>query len=148
MTYEQILERVFQREPTLQPYNDPNFWAYKEAWEKVQSLTDGLSSYMTQTTWNILITNLLAHYIITTDYTFIDATGLEHQNPLYIKYSIANKRERGLVSSASDESSSASILTFESLNKGDFLMQDLLLTYYGSQAYQILEQLNVMPILL
>lgn len=147
MSYEELLEKVFLREPNLKP-TENDFWPFQEAYEKTLSIVSGFQGYMEDFTYKQLCINLLAHYIITTRYFYEDEEGEKHLNPLYVEYDIANKKERGLVSSASDESSSASILTFESLNKGDFLMQDLMLTTYGREAYLVLEQLSIMPILL
>ena len=147
LSYEELLEKVFLREPSLKP-TETKFSPFVDAYEKTLSIVSGFQGYMEDFAYKQLCINLLTHYIITTRYFYEDEEGEKHLNPLYVEYDIANKKERGLVSSASDESSSASILTFESLNKGDFLMQDLMLTPYGREAYLVLEQLNIMPILL
>lgn len=63
-------------------------------------------------------------------------------NPLYEKYAIASKNG-GIISSASDESSSSSLHIIKSMSEGDFFMQDLVRTRYGIWVYSILESLNI-----
>lgn len=67
-------------------------------------------------------------------------------NTMYKKYNIAANAV--IYNSVSDGSSSTSAQMFKSLNEGDFLMQDLLRTPYGTYVYQTLEQLRPMAVLL
>lgn len=67
-------------------------------------------------------------------------------NTMYKKYNIAANAV--IYNSVSDGSSSTSAQMFKSLNEGDFLMQDLLRTPYGTYVYQILEQMRPMAVLL
>lgn len=131
-----------KKRETLSP-DDDAFWAYEESWERAQGLVSSLQPWLSDLNYRLLLYNAALHYVITNAYTNLDG----NINPLYTKYGIADKAG-GIVSSASDESSSASYHITKSLNDADFTTQDLMMTPYGQYAYSILEQLNVMPTLL
>lgn len=141
ITYEDWLNWAKKRE-TLSP-DEAEFWAYTESWERALGLVESLQPWLNELNFKLLLYNVALHYVITVPYTNLDGS----INPLYSKYGIADK-QGGIVSSASDESSSASYHITKSLNDADFTTQDLMMTPYGQYAYSILEQLNVMPILL
>lgn len=122
--------------------NDVTFYAYEEAYDKALILLEGIDFWMTSKAYELLLFNVILHYVITNPYTYENVT-----NPLYAKYGISEKRE-GIVSSASDESSSASYHITQSIQNADFTTQDLMATPYGQYAYSVLEQLNIMPTLL
>ena len=126
-----------QREPLLQSHPLPS-WVIQDAIDKSHILLDGISPWLDETMYKLLYYNARLHYIITTAYT---------DNPLYKKFNIGDKRS-GIVSSASDESSSASYHIIKSLNEADFTTQDLMMTSYGLYVYQILERLDIYPTLL
>lgn len=139
MSFVEFLEWARRRE---QLNEADDFFVYTEAYyDKTPLILTGLEYYV-DTFYKYLYYNLALHYIITNNY--IDENG-EH-SPLYTKYKI---NEKGFItSSASDESSSASIHVTKSLNDGDFVMMDLIRTPYGEYVYSILEQIGVGPILL
>ena len=141
ITYEDWLNWAKKRE-TLSP-DEAEFWAYTESWERASGLVESLQPWLNELNFRLLLYNVALHYVITVPYTNLDGS----INPLYSKYGIADKLG-GIVSSASDESSSASYHITKSLNDADFTTQDLMMTPYGQFAYSILEQLNVMPTLL
>lgn len=141
ITYEDWLNWAKKRE-TLSP-DEAEFWAYTESWERALGLVESLQPWLNELNFRLLLYNVALHYVITVPYTNLDGS----INPLYSKYGIADKLG-GIVSSASDESSSASYHITKSLNDADFTTQDLMMTPYGQFAYSILEQLNVMPTLL
>lgn len=139
MSFTKFLEWARKRE---QLNEDDDFFVYTEAYyEKASLLLTGLEYYL-DTSYKTLYYNLALHYIITNNYTNEDG---KHSS-LYNKYKID---EKGFItSSASDESSSASIHITKSLSEGDFIMMDLIRTPYGQYVYSILEQTKVGPILL
>lgn len=141
ITYEDWLNWAKKRE-TLSPDED-EFWAYTESWERALGLVESLQPWLNELNFRLLLYNVALHYVITVPYVNLDGS----VNLLYSKYGIADK-QGGIVSSASDESSSASYHITKSLNDADFTTQDLMMTPYGQYAYSILEQLNVMPTLL
>lgn len=141
LTYENWFDWAKKRE-TLSP-DDAEFYAYTEAWERAIGLVGSLQEWLSELNFKLLLYNVTLHYVCTAPYTNLDGS----INPLYLKYGIADK-QGGIVSSASDESSSASYHITKSLNDADFTTQDLMMTTYGQYAYSILEQLNVMPTLL
>lgn len=120
-----------------------DFWAYEESWERAKVLVVELQPWLDEMSYRLLMYNLTLHYVITVPYTGLDG----NINPLYRKYNIADKAG-GIISSASDESSSASYHITKSLQDADFTTQDLITTPYGQYAYSILEQLDIMPTLL
>lgn len=130
--------------------DDNLFYAYEDAWKKAKALIEPLRSYIDCTIYKDVLFSAGLHYIIVEPFTFEvrDESGNteEIENPLYKKFSIANKQY--LISSASDESSSSSVHVTKSLQDGDFLMQDLLRTRYGTWVYSILEQLDIGAVLL
>lgn len=139
MTYKDFLAWARKRESLTEA---DDFWAYEEAYNhKASILIAGLKDYL-EPHYEYVYYNAALHYVIVAN--FVDELG--NTNPLYIKYKVADKNF--ITSSASDESSSASIHTTKSLNDGDITMTDLLRTPYGEYVYSILEQLNVGPILL
>ena len=133
---------------------DSDFWAWDEAFNKAKELLNGIESYTSSKQYELLLFNAALHYCITTDFTCEveikegDDIRLEPlQNPLYLKYNI-QENAVSFVSSASDESSSASYHITKSMQEADFLTQDLMMTPYGRYVYQILEQLSVNVVLL
>lgn len=129
----------------LQP-QDPSFYVYEESYIKALAMIEPLKNYIDNRLYPQVLFSLTLHYIIVEDYEYQDDNGFTLKNPLYKKYNIASKSF--IVSSASDESSSSSIHATKSLNEGDFTMQDLIRTKYGTYVYQILEQLDVGAVLL
>lgn len=131
-----------KKRETLSP-DAEDFWAYTESWERALGLVESLQPWLSELNYRLLLYNVALHYVITNPYTNLDG----EINPLYTKYGISDK-SGGIVSSASDESSSATYHITKSLNDADFTTQDLIMTPYGQYAYSILEQMNVMPTLL
>lgn len=129
----------------LQP-QDPSFYVYEESYVKALAMVEPLQRYIDARLYPQVLFSLTLHYIITEDYEYRDESGFMLKNPLYKKYNIGSKSF--IVSSASDESSSSSIHATKSLNEGDFTMQDLIRTKYGTYVYQILEQLDIGAVLL
>lgn len=129
---------------------DDSFYAFEDAWNKALAMIEPLKPYIENRIYKDVLFSVGLHYIICEPY-FYDAEDehgdvVELENPLYKKHSIASKAY--IVSSASDEGSSSSIHTTKSLNDGDFVMQDLLRTRYGTWVYSILEQLDIGAVLL
>lgn len=152
MTIKECLEFASQRE--ILPIQDENFYLYKEAYIKTKALLQSVSEYVDLDIFNLLMGNTFLHYVIVTNFTSTinveNADGTITQktitNTLYEKYKISDKAF--IVSSASDGSSSSSLFTTDSMNRGGFLMQDLIKTPYGEYVYSILEQLNLTVVLL
>ena len=140
LTYDDIFTFANTRE-TLVP-NDKDFFAYKDAYERANILIKDLQKYIDIDLYNLLIKDLTIHYIITCDYTYDG-----EQNPLFVKYDIKEK-SKGIISSVSDEGSSASLHINDALQSLDFLGMDLISSPYGKRAYALLSQLNIIPILL
>lgn len=126
----------------------PNYRIFEDAYEKAQILCEPYFKYLSATKSAFLLKkqffyNACLHYCIVTRQELTDSSGnIISQNPLYIKYDIANKSS--MVSSASDEGSSASMLVTDAMQSGDFTMLDLARTPYGMYVYSILEQLAKM----
>lgn len=129
---------------------DNDFYAFEDAWKKALAMIEPLKPYIENRIYKDVLFSVGLHYIICEPYFFDteDEEGniVEVENPLYKKHNIASKAY--IISSASDESSSSSIHVTKSLNDGDFIMQDLLRTRYGTWAYSILEQLDIGAVLL
>ena len=129
---------------------DNDFYAFEDAWKKALAMIEPLKPYIENRIYNDVLFSVGLHYIICEPYffDFEDEEGniTEIENPLYKKHNIASKAY--IISSASDESSSSSIHVTKSLNDGDFIMQDLLRTRYGTWVYSILEQLDIGAVLL
>lgn len=124
---------------TLFPANY-NFWAWEDAYEKAGLLLKTLEMYFLPEAFRLLYYNLALHYCITADFEYNGT-----QNPLYTKYSIADKG-KGMVSHASDASSSATMVVTDAMQNLDFLGQDLVSTPYGRYAYGILSSVNIIPV--
>lgn len=137
MIEDEFVMWCIDRESLLKSWKVPQ-WVLDDASFKTHMLLQGLSGYLDGLAWQYLNFNAKLHYLITTQW---------EDNPLWQKYNIASKRE-GIVSSASDESSSASYHITKSLNEADFTTQDLMMTPYGQYVYSILERLDVYPTLL
>lgn len=140
VSYEDFFEWANKRETFLPNYKD--FWAYEDAYEKGLSLLDGLQSYFMPSVFRRLVYNLSLHYIITNDYEYNGQT-----NPLYSKYEIATKG-KGIISHASDVSSSATRVITDAMQKLDYMGMDLISTPYGKYAYEILSGVNIVPVAL
>lgn len=129
---------------------DNDFYAFEDAWRKALAMIEPLKPYIENRIYKDVLFSVGLHYIICEPYffDFEDEEGniVELENPLYKKHGIASKAY--IISSASDESSSSSIHVTKSLNDGDFIMQDLLRTRYGTWVYSILEQLDIGAVLL
>lgn len=126
----------------IEPLDD-TFYAFEDAWNKARALVEPLKPYIDHLIYKDVLFSTSLHYIICEPYEFY--IGIEEDvakiNPLYQKHGIAAKAY--IISSASDESSSSSIHATKSLNDGDFIMQDLLRTRYGTWVYSILEQMDI-----
>lgn len=133
---------IEKREPLISPKSE-DFWAYEDAIEKAAATIEGLQSWVSEAVFEMLRYNLVLHFIIVTDY--VDDDG--NPNPLYAKYNIS-EASKGIVSSASDESSSASLHITSAMNELDYFGMNLTMTPYGKEAYSILCQINAMPVLL
>lgn len=152
MTLKECLDFARKRE-TLQIANE-QFWVYEDSYTKTKALLKVICDYVDKEIYDLLFGNAFLHYVITTKYeatvTIENPDGTTTTkvitNNLYDKYKIADKAF--IVSSASDGSSSSSLHITESLNKGGFLMQDLIKTPYGEYVYSVLEQLNITVVLL
>lgn len=138
-----------KRREELEP-DDPLFYVYEDAWKKAKMVVQPLRGYIENMVYRDVLFSLGLHYIIVEPFTYEkpNAEGGADivENPLYSKYKIESKAY--LISSASDEGSSSSIHVTNSLQNGDFFMQDLLRTRYGSWVYSILEQLDIGAVLL
>lgn len=126
----------------IEPLDD-TFYAFEDAWNKACALIEPLKPYIDHLIYKDVLFSTALHYIICEPFEFY--IGIEEDvakiNPLYQKHGIAAKAY--IISSASDESSSSSIHATKSLNDGDFMMQDLLRTRYGTWVYSILEQMDI-----
>lgn len=126
----------------IEPLDD-TFYAFEDAWNKARALIEPLKPYIDHLIYKDVLFSTALHYIICEPFEFY--IGIEEDvakiNPLYQKHGIAAKAY--IISSASDESSSSSIHATKSLNDGDFIMQDLLRTRYGTWVYSILEQMDI-----
>lgn len=120
------------------------FWAWQDAFEKAEVLLEQVERFTSAKLYRLLYFNAVLHYFITAEFTY---GADETPNPLFEKYKISDKRG-GIISSASDESSSASYHITASLNEADFLTQDLMMTPYGFWVYQNLEHINANLVLL
>lgn len=138
--YDNFFEWALERE-TLYPASS-NYWAWKDAYVKGIALVDGFQDYFHCKVFETLCYNLCLHYCITTDFTFNGT-----QNPLYVKYKIA-EAGKGIVAHASDVSSSATLHIPKALQDLDFIGMDLITTPYGKYAYGILSSVNIVPVLL
>lgn len=131
----------------IEPLDD-TFYAFEDAWKKARALIEPLRPYIDHLIYKDVLFSTSLHYIICEPFEFY--IGIEEDvakiNPLYQKHGIAAKSY--IISSASDESSSSSIHATRSLNDGDFMMQDLLRTRYGTWVYSILEQMDIGAVLL
>lgn len=138
-----------KRREKLEP-DDDLFYAYEDAWKKALALIRPLRAYIENIIYNDVLFSAGLHYIIVDPFTFEkpnDEGGVDIvENPLYRKHNVASKAY--LVSSASDEGSSSSVHITKSLQDGDFMMQDLLRTRYGTYVYSLLEQLDIGAVLL
>lgn len=133
-----------QREVAEQPIQ---FWLYQDSFKQAYYLIEPLKSYFKDLeAYKFCVFNAFTHYVIVTPYTIESGLNNIKQNGLYLKYKI--DQAGTLYSSVSDGSSSSSIVTFSSLNDGDFLMADLLQTRYGAYVYKVLEQMRPTPVLL
>lgn len=136
-----------RREPLMQLIDDPNFWAWEDAWAQKDVLIKGIEAYFQQHVLKQVSYSLALHYAIMQDFNYLNADGAENSNPLYAKYKIAGSGG-GITQSVSDVSSSASIVVTDAIKNVSILGQDLLLTPYGKYAYGILSTLNIYPVLL
>lgn len=131
----------------IEPLDD-TFYAFEDAWKKARAMIEPLKPYIDHLIYKDVLFSAALHYIICEPFEFY--IGIEENvakiNPLYQKHGIAAKSY--IISSASDESSSSSIHATKSLNDGDFVMQDLLRTRYGTWVYSILEQMDIGAVLL
>lgn len=124
----------------------PNYRIYEDAFEKALILVKPFFGYFSGSTYanmskRQLLYNAAMHYCIVTKQEILDEQGnIISQNALYEKYKISERSM--IVTSASDESSSASMLTPSSMNDGDFTMLDLARTTYGLYVYSLLEKLG------
>ena len=130
-----------EKRETLYPA-DASFWAWNDAYEKAELLLKGLEIYFMPEAYRILLYNLALHYCITTDFIFN-----QQRNPLYEKYGI-DEKGKGMVASASDVNSSASMVVTNAMQELDFIGQDLISTPYGKYAYSILASVNITPVAL
>lgn len=145
---------AFARKREFLPVEDNTFWVYEDSYIKAKAMLALVEEYVDSDFFYLLFCNVWLHYYITTKFTtiqeIINPDGSSHQvtiiNELYDKYKVADKAF--IVSSASDGSSSSSLFTTESMNKGGFMMQDLIKTPYGEYVYSVLEQLNISVVLL
>lgn len=119
--------------------------AYKDAYEKVNSLFRYLSSY----NYKMLIFNYALHIAIidaTCDIDTIDLSNEENNNisplqKLYLKYKVYTNTA-GIITSSSSGGSSASSVLPSRISQGDIETSWLLLTPYGRQAELYMEQLE------
>ena len=117
-----------------------DFYLFTDAFKKSYFLLQSLQIYFSSNElFKQTFFNAFTHYVIIQDYG-------NNENPLYNKYNIKNCSV--MFSSVSDVSSSSTILQYNSLTNGDFLMADLTRTPYGTYVYQVLEQMNPIPVLL
>lgn len=140
MDYNDFYAWVNKRE-NLNPQQS-DFYVYEDAYTKTFHLLNGLQSYIDDFLWRDLNYNLALHFIISNPYEYEGVI-----NPLYNKYDIKEKSS-GIISSASDESSSASYHITDALQQLDMFAMDLINTPYGKWVYGILTQLNIKTVLL
>lgn len=140
VSYDDFFAWAISRE-TMTPASR-EFWAYQDAYEKGFLLLDGLQAYFMPSVFRKLVYNLAMHYIITNDYEYNGQT-----NPLYVKYDIATKG-KGIISHASDASSSATRVVTQAMQNLDYMAMDLVSTPYGKYAYSLLSSVNITPVAL
>lgn len=131
-----------KREPLIAP-KDETFWAFDDAYKRAETMLRGLEPWCKEDTFEMLMYNLALHYVIT--FNYVDDEG--NTNPLFLKYKIEDKSE-GIVNSASDESSSASLQITDAMQSLDYFGLDLTQTPYGKFVYSLLCQINAMAVLL
>lgn len=127
-------------EPSLAP-DDSTFAPYADAYDLADEWCDSLQQYFSAKMYRLLVYNLSAHFIVTRLYEYTDENGETATNPLYSKYNIG-EASKGLVSSASDESSSASLHITEAMQQLDYFAMDLIASPYGKFAYAMLSQVQ------
>lgn len=131
---------VTQREPSA--YLPDETWLYDFVLRKSRAIIEPIQSYIQTFILQDYAYSLALHYFICEPFEY-ENDGEMVINPLYEKFDIANKESGLIVSSASDESSSASMQSIKSLEEGDFLMADLMRTRYGLWVYQLIESLDI-----
>lgn len=147
LSFDEFYAWASQRE-TFKPVYIPGvstepFWAWQDGYDKGVTLLKGLEAYFQPLVFKKLVYNLALHYCITQDFTLDDGT----TNPLYIKYGIAEKGQ-GIISHASDVSSSVTRHITDAMQKLDFVGLDLISTPYGKYAYSLLYSVNITPVVL
>ena len=130
-----------KRETSIAP-QDKTFWAFEDAYKRAETMLRGLEPWCKEDTFEMLVYNLALHYTITFDFEYDG-----EQNPLYVRYKIQEKAE-GIVNSASDESSSASLQITDAMQQLDYFGLELTQTPYGKFVYSLLCQINAMAVLL
>lgn len=119
--------------------------AYKDAYEKVNSLFRYMSSY----NYKMLVFNYALHIAIidaTAEIDSIDLTNPDNNNllplqNLYLKYKVYTNTA-GIITSSSSGGSSASSVLPSRISQGDIETSWLLLTPYGRQAELYMEQME------
>lgn len=130
---------IQEREPLA--YLPETSYVYELSLKKSRALLEPLVSYIQPFMLSEYAYSLALHYFICEPFKYLK-DGIEATNPLYTKYDIANKESGLIVSSASDESSSASYETSQ-LRNSDFTTMDLMRTRYGLFVYQLIESLDI-----
>lgn len=136
MEVEKFKEWVTLRECSIDFSDARTLIAFKDSYKTTEVYIKHLKPYLDPETWEYLIYNLLLHQYI--------VSGIDKS--LYDKFDIDGKTM--IISSASNSSSSTSIQGFKSLEEGKFMLMDLWRTPYGRQAYNVLESLQGLAIVL
>lgn len=145
VSYDEFIGWAVKRENLIPA--DETFYAYEEAWDKAILTLNGVQPWVDEKVFELLVYNLTLHNIICTEFWVTDTEEEEYVNPLYTKYKIA-EIGAGIITSASDESSSASIQVIKAVEDLDFFTLELVATPYGKYVFNILSQLNAIPVLL
>lgn len=128
-------------------------YIYEDAYEKARNIITPLEYFFIDNqAYKFCFCNAFLHYVITTPVSkpsedfFDDGATVTHDTKpsLYEKYNTGSI----MYASVTDGSSSTSPVQFKSLMEGDFVMNDLTRTPYGSYVYTILEQMKAIGVLL
>lgn len=140
ISFEDFYTWFLGREPDLAP-QDKSFSVYMDAYDFAEAFLEKAKNYFKLSMFRLLIYHLAGHYIITQYYSFTDEEGITRINPLYSKYNVS-EASKGIVNSASDESSSASLQITDAMQQLDYFGMDLISTPYGKFVYSMLAQIT------
>lgn len=107
----------------------------EDCYDESLALCQGIEGYLNAVTYRLVVYRLAMHNLI-----LISSASATPLNSLYTKYDVA--QNTGLLSSASDSSSSASKMIAAGVQAGDAATMLLWSTPYGQYAESVFEQLK------